>query len=585
MKKQHYILLLIFFQSLAGFANQPKDSVIFRAMGDELARSMTMEAKGYSSPSFISYTYMLQNSIRIFSQQGALMASESKTYADESWRLTIGDYNLNDENFQNRKSNGPSPDLLYEVTRPPIYPDYKGLRNSLWAMTNYSYKVAAPNQKSKQEIIEKYSLADKEELLPDFSSEEPITFFKDRQKYTIDQSFLEEKSRMYSAFASALPEVEFAGSSINIVQNDIYYLNTEGSQFKIPMDLTQLTIKIKGDLDEDSSNERALSIIANTPQDLPADEEVKNEVLKLAANITAYEEGAKLEEDYSGPVMVEGNVVGEVFLSSLFTSNFSLRAWRNDLVFEDYNKVYFEEISNKLQFKIGEKVMGDAFDIIAYPRLKYNGKDLIGGVFVDSEAVVPSDSLILVKDGVLKNLISDRVPTNVTKTSSGYRQFTFNGNGISVRRAPSVLKIDFKKGQDAKQLKQKLLDMAKDKGYKYAYIIRSIPSEIATMPAFCYRVDVNTGEEEIVKEAYFNYTVDDVDLGKLNLVSDQKMVYSFLWGTQRFALNRINESEKGLPLSLIFPSAILLESADIKTRSKNKNIDIVTDEISNPLKR
>ncbi len=52
--------------------------------------------------------------------------------------------------------------------------------------------------------------------------------------------------------------------------------------------------------------------------------------------------GQNWKKNYSGPVMVEGNVVGEVFLSSLFTSNFSLRAWRNDLVFEDYNKVYFE---------------------------------------------------------------------------------------------------------------------------------------------------------------------------------------------------------------------------------------------------
>jgi len=579
------VILISFVFGIEAFALQPTDSIVFKAMKDEMKRSMQMKSKDYDTPSFIAYTYVIQNSLKILSQQGALHASDAKTYSDATWRLTMGDYQLNDENFKNDNLNGGS-DLFYEISRPPIFPDYNGLRYSLWVMTNRSYNLAATNHKNKKEIIEKHNLTERDELLSDFSKEEPVELFKTRENYETNKTELERKSRIYSAVFGTIPEIKFSEAKINVIKNDIYYLNSEGTTFSVPHDITQLFVRIKTDFTEDSSSEKSLSVMVRNPEELPSGEVVLNEINKLVENIKESSKAESFKEDYLGPVLIEGKIVGDVLTSSLFSYDYSFNARRNDLVVEDFNKVYFEDIPNKLQFKIGEKILPDHISIVSYPRLnEYLGVKLLGSFDIDSEGVIPSDSLVLVENGILKNLFSSRIPTNVSDKSTGYRRFMFNNNQIGVRSGPGILHFKSDVVSKREVLKSELIRMAKEQGFEYAYILRSILGSVANLPGNCYRVNVETGEEVLVNDATFRYKIKPQELKNLTAVSDSTLVYNSFWTGKRYQLDQLSTTEAGLPVSLIIPSAILVENAEIRTRKSNKNLNAMLEEISNPLER
>ena len=586
--KIQYILISIVISFLCSqnlVAQQSNKDIIFKAMQDEMERSMNMSDKDYFTPNFISYTLMFQNSLKIVSQQGALFSSESRKYADGTWRLTIGDYQINDENFENKISSG-GQDVFYEMATPPINPDYNGIRNVLWILTNYSYNTAAPNHKNKKELIEKHSLSEEDGLLPDFSREDVVEYVQDRASYTIDKSKLEEKTRLYSSVFKNYPDLKYAKSQISVIQNDLYYLNSEGSVVSYPMDLTRLVVSVKTDFSGENATSNSLSFIAKTPEDLPSDKEVIAEIDKLAQQLKLFADAENLNEEYSGPVLFEGNIVGDVFMANLFSFDFSLNARRRNLVVENYNKFYFEENGNKLQTKIGEQIFPDHLSITSYSTLEeFEGVKLMGAYTIDSEGVMPSDSMIMVEDGILKNLYSSRIPTTVSEQSTGSRRFTFNNNKIGFRRAPGSLYIRSNKGSSSEQLKSKLLVLAKEKGFEYAYIVRSIPTSIANLPANCYRVNVETGEETLINGAVLRYKLKAQVLKTLSGVSNTSIVYNTLFSGTRYQLNSINASASGLPLSLIIPSAILVDNADIRTRTQNKNLNSDLEVISNPLER
>lgn len=585
------IKTIIIFFIVFVFSNQivlgqkSADSIIFNAMHDELERSLQLQSKNYGKPFFVAFTLMFQNKWMIQSQQGALIASQQRKFTDATWRLMIGDYSINDENFED-KSNPGSNDIFYDLVKPPLYPDYWGIRNVLWLSANYSYKRAAPSYKNKIDIIEKHNLYDNKELLPDFSQQNTTELFVNRPPFTVNKNILEQKSRLYSEIYKYHPEIIFSEANINIVQNDIYFLSTEKSKFLIPFDVTHLSVRLKKNISDDPNAESSLSVSVLSPSDLPSDKDVLNEIEKIVDHLNKLEKAQNIEENYTGPVLFEGEIVGKVLLSSLFAFDFSLTARRNNLVFENYNKVYFDENTNNLQSKIDEKILPDHVSIVSYPHLKeYMGKPLIGYFDIDSEGVIPEDSLIIVKNGVLKQLFADRIPTTANKVSNGYRRFSFNYNGIRVRTAPGTLQINTVLGEDTKLLKNKLLQIAKEKGYKYAYILRSIPSSVASMPVCCFQINVEDGTEVLIKDVSLIYALKPHVLKNIRGLSDSTLLYNGLWGQAFYHLDNQYKSNEGLPISLIFPSAMLVDEAEINTIQRNKNLNTIFEEISNPLKR
>ena len=147
-----FIYTLCLFASLTQVSAQKSDeTIIWKALKDEVKRNMdSLNLKNGPKTCFISVTLDNINSISINSELGSIVQSNENKARSLSYRLLVGSYKLNDENFTGLNNN-PTPHLDPESL--PIDNDYNGIRRTFWAVLDNSYRTATKNYLEKIESL------------------------------------------------------------------------------------------------------------------------------------------------------------------------------------------------------------------------------------------------------------------------------------------------------------------------------------------------------------------------------------------------------------------------------------------------
>ena len=185
----------------------------------------------------------------------------------------------------------------------------------------------------------------------------------------------------------------------------------------------------------------------------------------------------------------------------------------------------------------------------------YNGIPLVGAYPIDMEGV-PSQETSLIENGVLKNLLCGRIPTAKMKQSNGHLRIPFLT--LSPMIVPGVIDVDFKAAVSKDELKKKLIEMAKAEGLNYALVVRNMTPNQSELK-LVYRVDINTGEEKLIRSAGFKgLTLND--LRKIVGAGDQKVVLNTAAGED---LAHKNDYPNGCPATFITPDAFLFKEIEV----------------------
>ncbi len=559
------------------YAQQDSDTILFNAMRDEINRGMEeLEYKDYAKPCYIHYELNDSKSLNIQAELGSIVSSDTSFSRGWSFRLIVGTYELNDENFngQNQQGNngmGSAPEIF------PIENDYYGIRRAFWLNSNDIYIRAGANHREKLNLIEKGKIDAGALELADFTRSEPVEMILPGNFAEPDIQQLERKVAALSEAFYQYPELDFSRASLSFHQNIVYFINSEGTRFRLPLNLARLNVSVRKEVDPDDTFSSSFSVLAASPDEFPSNELLEQEVEKLVNDIRESEKAEKLEDDYTGPVLFLGPEAADVLVDNLFGYSKSLFAERNDLVVDYNGDVYFEEIDNEWQSKLDKKILPGGVSITALPHLKsWNGKKILGSYAIDSEGIIPPDSITLVKNGILKNMLSTRTPTSVTSESNGHYPYTFAFGGVGHTKSPSVIRIVDKDGIEIDTLKSQLMAMAKDEGLDFAIIVRSIPSDLVDMGYNIFKVDLETGAETRVENAYTSGDIEENDMRKIKFGSQLGLFHTGIGGySDQFLSGNIT--------SCIAPMAMLVEEYEISAVKEKDKIHTAGDDISNPL--
>ena len=173
----------------------------------------------------------------------------------------------------------------------------------------------------------------------------------------------------------------------------------------------------------------------------------------------------------------------------------------------------------------------------------YKGKRLNGYYQIDHEGVVPDKELILIENGVLRNLLSGRTPTKKVLHSNGHVRFDLSRG--QRRTTPGNILITCSQTFSKDELRKKLISLAKEEDFEYAYIIHDIWLNLIS------RIKVADGTEELVRGA----VVSDTNLKTFKRIigaTEKELIYNF----------------DNPQTTVIFPEAILFEDMDV-TRMAN----------------
>jgi len=563
---------------------------VLNAMKDELSRNMeSLRLEGIENPFYISYLVLTGKSYNIQASLGSIVKSTVQTPGNGSVKVLVGDYHLNNTNFKGAMwewSNVDYPEF-------PLSPDYLGYRYELWKITDQTYKESGENLVKKKTAMKQQLLSAQDTVPDDYLKGSAVDRYIIKNVPQFDQKDFEHKIRAVSTVF--LEYKDLVESKVRFVYYplQVYFTDSEGSESSFPLHYMVMRVSATAIAEDGEKIYDEMDFYWQDPEKVPALESIKKEVSEFAANLLANANATALDEDYYGPVLIEGEAAAEVFTTKFFSSKKGFYANRVPVCIDESTKKELANSFKSLEMKIGRRILPTTFTVTARPELTdWNGFFLAGHYPLDAQGVIPKE-VTLVENGIVKQVLTDRTPTLNSPESTGNSRIVFNSSSL-VQKAPGVIHVQNSKGINNKKLKAELLKAAKKEGLSYALIIRKTVkddnsnsyysedegSKLNLKALNIYKVDVASGTETLIRSA----ELQDISFSSFKNVS--------FTSSKEFACNTVlyDQYKKyydspltGVPVSIILPYAFLFGELEIV--KKDMSGTAIPPVVTNPLKK
>lgn len=543
--------------SITAIGQSADTDVILTSMKAELNRNMKeLSIEGYEKPFYIGYGVSDIKTLNVSASRGGLIASSVDS--SKSWyaRVMVGDYTISDENYQDQKLNF---DQEFSYENLPLDNNPDGIRRSLWISTNNIYKSAAKLHKSKIQLLKQNNI----DSLPlaDFSKE-PVQSIYAPKQFEFDP--LSQYEKMIMDLSSSLNNAPSFRSetSLSLLAANHYFVNSEGTSVVTPYELSQLSMVTQRLDNEGRFVGARLVYMNNAKEALPEVSDINADITRVNKELNKQIEREPFSDLYYGPVLIEGELASDFLTAQLFGSrNASIFPDRQNLVNSDEANIRsFIENQQKQLEKKSQKIGSSNLNIAVYPKLEaFNGQKLIGQTTIDAEGVVPPDTINLVSNGQLIGQLNDRTPTTTTQRSNGHNRLHFNYMSSFKNVAPSNIAFTPTQGKSAEELKEDLIQKAKDLGLTYTLIFRSLKLNADQSNLYeCYKVSTETGEEELIR------------IDRLNLAGNNGLFRISGMSNQLEVHHSLGYGMGTLPMSIICPQSILVDGFEIGGNDNNR---------------
>ena len=579
-----------------------KQETIFRAMEDELLRNrIELTIPGLKRPYFLSYMVADANFISVNATLGGIIFSKEKPITSQETKIFVGNHKFNNLNFFDENS-------LFSRDGSISMPEesnYVGMRNTFWIDTDKKYKKAAESIESKSTAITQQNLSPELLNLPDYYPVDVNVAYLPNENGVFSLSQLENMGVQLSKIFEKYPNFSNSGVNLYAISADVYYVNSEGIKYKQPYSLMTLQIFAEARADDGEPIMDYLIYYFKNPEQLPTFEILTAQIKDLAERLEKLRTAPVITEIYSGPVMFVDDAVAEMFNSAFISDNNGILAGRRAISSVSETSQWISRYipkENTSERLLNKKVISRNLSIHTADYLKtYNNTTLIGQYILDADGVTPDNSLSIIENGVLKNVLSNRIPTFTSKSSNGHQRMGFQHNSISTVLAPGVIMMSAdKKGGFVlpyNKMKKRLIEMAKEEDYEYAYIVVKLPSSMANIPGIniyfgnegyirpiiIYRINVKDGSETLVRTTKMAY-LKMKSFKHVSYVSKEMEPFNRMVNGKGGSFYGYDEYKLvGVPVSYILPKAIIFKELEVE-----KDDDILKLKeplVPNPLKK
>lgn len=603
------ILKFTIFSSLLLFLNinikaQNSSKVIFDALNTEIKRAMdSLKLEKMPSPKFISFDIVNAQFLQVKSILGGIIKSELKDINIFNNRILVGDSGRTNENYLDESILWSWDASEYNM---PNTNNVNSIRRAFWLATDSKYKTNITSFQSKISAINQQNIPINERNLIDFSNAPKNIMVQESENIKIDKVYFENLAKKLSVIFKNYPKIQESETNIFVYNGTVCFANSEGTQVKYPITITAVKVTAVTQAVGGEELKDHYLVFVPKPSNLPDEKTMIDEVTKVASNLTSLIKVNPITEPYCGPVLFEDQAAAEVFIQQFFNKKNGMVTVRKPILGSAQIMTFAPDRvkENSLESMINKKVVSRDLSVVAMPLTStYKNIPLVGSYKVDAEGVIPSDKNLLIENGVLKTLLNGRVPSLKIQNSNGHSRIVFDNSRISTFVGPGVIQMNNSNATtklNSKQLKEKLISLAKEEDLEYAYIVRKVVSYAAgfTKPnevyffgqekkqkdvsslIEIYRVDVKTGKEELVRGAEIQSM--SVKLFKqVVATSDQEYVYNTMLKAINNPTDFDNGELNGFACSFIIPSALLFKELDIVT----EKFDVInkTPVVSNPL--
>jgi TldD protein len=465
-----------------------KPSPLIGAMQTELDRSFrtlgTQDIPAY----FIAYTLTDTQRAEVSGSNGALLSSSEERNRWLQVAVRTGTYDMDDTHKVGERqlaTGGPG-------TFAPVDDDPEVLRRAIWLETDDQYRAAA-EALIKIRTSREVKVETAEGRAPDFSKEQPHKWYGPQVSFSLDRKPWEERVRAYTKGFRESPAILNSIVTFSALAQNIYQVNTEGTQLQFGQIRYRLELFIQGKAADGMDIERYYNFDWVDPKDAPDDKAVA----MASATLRKEMEGlvkAPINEPTVGPAMLTGRAAA-VFFHEVFGHRAEGHRQKDITEGQTFAK------------KVGEQILPEFLSIVDdTTRKKLGGEDLLGYYQFDDEGV-PAQNVTLVDRGVLKNFEMSRSPLVGFPHSNGHGRRQLGATPVS--RQGNLI-VESTKTVTNAQLRAKLVELIKQQSKPYGLLIDDIaggftftgrgqPQAFQVQPLVVYKVFADGRPDELVR--------------------------------------------------------------------------------------
>lgn len=550
MKKQHIILAGAFLLTSLGisplYGATPDNDPELISIKTEIDRNMKgLHITNMASPCFIDFRMTDLSQLSIVATRGELISSDEGRYRTGLPTVLAGDYantNLNlVSNYRDVYSYENSPIGVAFGTNDAV------LRTAIWKVLDDRYKNAAERFSNKQGLMNQMEIPEEERNIPDFQKMTAIEHILPILPLVYDRKAIEEYIMKASAVFRDYKELNESSVRLYAGSADVRYCNSEGSICRYPNNMVLIFINTRSQSADGQELGQRRYFVYNSLEDLPTLATLqaicRDEAELMKRKLTA----PMIKEPYVGPVLFEGEAVADLINKYMTDPMKGILAKRKPIATNEMREYYSSHPAlneSELESMLNKKVISRDLTLTSLTGTpEYKGQKLVGHYQVDAQGIMPAKELVLIEDGVLRNMLTSRTPTRLFRESNGHARSSINGGNMTI--LPGVLQLSSKNVQSADVMRKKLIAAAKEEDYEYAYIVRKIDNDT---PTELIRLNVKDGSEELVRGA----VIKDMALRafkRISAISNKENLY-----------NRVQNDVKS---TYIVPSAMLFDEVDI----------------------
>lgn len=508
-----------------------------------------LKRPGYPKPYFISYLVRDSSSVVLNAQYGALFSNEEKQkrncYAD----VRVGSYKYDQVmqgGLKDHNENADSNDLVDL----PMHSAGDALKYSLWRLTEMKYREAldAYHKKKSRDI----SYVDQNSKLPAFIKMTPYKFQeKQKNEQLPDLGYFEELIKKASLLFKEHLDVHQSSVEFSAVHQTKIFTSSEGVESVWHQKIYSIVVYYWWQ-NKKSDFDGSIVYHCKSPNELPDLKRLKKDIrdrINTCYNI----DSGKSMNSYSGPVLLSAKAAGLLFHEVL-----GHRLEGSRLLSDEEGRTFADKVGKVVTHK-DLSVYDDPSQTI------FGDQSLVGSYAVDDEGV-RSSKANLIEKGKLTGFLSTRCPIQKKqKNSNGHARNQNNERPIS--RMGSLF-ITSQRGHDWQVLKQKLIDLLKEKKRPFGMILLDVEGGETGTEAYDFQAFL--GEVTIAKRIYVDGReeyVRGVDFVGTPLASLSQIVEV---GSQLEVDNGFCGAESGLiPVSTIAPP-ILIENMELQAKDSSR---------------
>jgi hypothetical protein len=552
------------------------DDVLFKAMHDELERSMTkLQLADLDKPYFIAYTIQDGANWKASASLGSLLDKAETRARFLTVEVRVGNRTLDNTNFFSSPFGATGVVRMFGGTvRLPLEDDYQELRRQIWLATDGAYKKALEDISRKRAALRDRMEA---EQIPDFSQEQPVQIREEAPPVVAN---LEEAARLakeISAVFTQMPEIFTSKLRLGVSNVRTLYVNSEGSSFTRTSPTVSLVVLAATQAPDGMPLQDFVAIYAHAMGELPGKEILAARVREMGERLQKLR-NAPLLDRYNGPVLFEGQAAAEVF-SQILAPRFL--AVRRPVAESPQVESYLGTMDNPFLDKLGARVLPEFLSVVDNATLpEFKQTRLMGSYQVDDEGVRARETK-LVENGILKTLLAARSPVSGIAHSTG----NWRSSGV----LPSNLIVSTEKGVSDEEMREQFFKLVKQRGKAYGIVVRRLGNpafraagdqmystftqpgqseEKVTGPILAYRVYPD-GREELIRGTEIA-GLSAAAFRDIAAASSTQTVYSCPFASRALSLYSsftyfdTAEGEPGAPLVSFVVPALLFEDLTVK---------------------